>query len=178
MTIYTHTIDLETFYNGDFKTDKEILVLTTSPEPITSYKNICLQACILDPHNASVISNIKKLANTIVEKWMPERIDKYPFVVNCKVNNWLIEKEKDEKYFSFVKDVPITSIDIYKHLHGETPIVDGYYVFTHDAGKFIYKLSIEYGLTITNDDIINMVKDFLKEDLKRIEVIPDTANIE
>lgn len=178
MITYTRDIDLETFYNGDFKTDKEIIVLTFPLELITSYRDICLQACILNPHNASVIANSKEFADIIVEKWMPDRSDKYPFTINCKVDKWLIEKDQNEEYFSFVTDVQITSIDIYKHLCGETPVVDGYYIFTLDGGKFDDRSTNSgYIPKITNDDKIDMVKDFLEYDLKRVE-IPNTVNKE
>lgn len=44
MTTYTHTLDLEAFYNGDFKTDKN-LGSDTFYIPIEDYSTLYLQAC-------------------------------------------------------------------------------------------------------------------------------------
>lgn len=174
MTTYTHTLDLEAFYNGDFKTDKEIIILDYS----NKYLHRPIQLCILNPKCASVIANSKSLANTIVEKWMPDRSDKYPYVISCMIDNWLIEKDMHEKNISLITDVTITSVDICKHLRGETPVVENYYVFTRDPGRFgDYKIN---GFN-TNDDynnsVIDIAKEFLNKDLKRIEVSNTVAVI-
>lgn len=118
MTTYTHTLDLEAFYNGDFKTDKEIIILDYS----NKYLHRPIQLCILNPKCASV--------------------------------------------------------DICKHLRGETPVVENYYVFTRDPGRFgDYKIN---GFN-TNDDynnsVIDIAKEFLNKDLKRIEVSNTVAVI-
>lgn len=167
---HTIIIDLEEKYNGDFKTDKEILVLALA-YPMQYYTPTSIQACIINPHHVELITNDEQLTYKIMDQWMPERSDKYPFTINCPVREWIIESDMNERKNSFITDVQITSIDIYKHLQGKTKTVGDYYIFTQDPGNFdnigYAKHKFDGGF-LTDDDFEKFVTRLLSMNIKRI----------